>query len=197
VQARKEKKAEKIMEATLAVLAKKGYENTTINDVAESAKVSRGLLHYYFEDKEDMVSKALAYGFGPMWDSSMGSLSSSRSSEELVDGMIEILKRNLEENSDFTALLFEMWVSSRRSDKISKVFKDGLGEAIDRLKTLLEFASSLGVVKVKAEEAEGIVRMLFAIYHGMAIQLILNPEKAKDNRMWAPIRRVLLIAFKG
>jgi AcrR family transcriptional regulator len=63
----KEEKAERMIEATLAVLSKKGYENTTINDVADAAKVSRGLLHYYFKDKEDMVSKALAFGFEPMW----------------------------------------------------------------------------------------------------------------------------------
>ncbi|AIC16873.1 TetR/AcrR family transcriptional regulator [Nitrososphaera viennensis] len=191
----KEEKAERMMEATLAVLSKKGYENTTINDVADAAKVSRGLLHYYFKDKEDMVSKALAFGFGPMWDSSVGSLSSAKSPEELVDGMIEVLKRNLQENPDFTALLFEMWVSSRRSDKIAKVFRDGLEEAIGRLKALLEFASSVGAIKVDAAEAEGIVRMLFAIYHGMAIQLLANPEKAKDKRIWAPIRKVLLAAF--
>ncbi|AIF85010.1 transcriptional regulator [Candidatus Nitrososphaera evergladensis SR1] len=193
----KEEKAERIMEAALAVLSKNGYENTTINEVADAAKVSRGLLHYYFKDKEDMVSKSLAFGFGPMWDSSVGSLSGAKSPEELVDGMIEILKRNVQENSDFTALLFEMWVSSRRSAKIDKVFKDGLDEAINRLKALLEFASSVGVIKVDASEAEGIVRMLFAIYQGMAMQLILNPEKVKDKRMWTPIRRVLLAAFKG
>jgi hypothetical protein len=111
--------------------------------------------------------------------------------------MIEVLKRNLQENPDFTALLFEMWVSGRRSDKIAKVFKYGLEEAIGRMKTLLEFASSVGVIKVDVAEAEGVVRMLFAIYQGMAIQLLLTPEKAKDKRIWAPIRRVLLAAFKS
>jgi hypothetical protein len=159
--------------------------------------VSRGLLHYYFEDNEDVASKGLAFGFGPMWDSSIESLSTSRSSEKLVNGMIEILKRNLHENPDFTSLLFEMWVISRRSNMISKVFQEGLEEVISRFKNLLEFASSLGVVKVKAEEVEGVVRMLFAIYRCMAIQLIFNPEKAKDNRRWVPIRRILLTAFKG
>ncbi|HZT36132.1 MAG TPA: hypothetical protein VFA15_09440, partial [Nitrososphaera sp.] len=48
----------------------------------------------------DMVSKALAFGFEPMWNSSVGSLSGARTLEELVDGMIEVLKRNLQENPD-------------------------------------------------------------------------------------------------
>ncbi len=159
--------------------------------------MTKGLLHYYFKDKEDMVSKALAFGFGPMWDPSIESLSSSRSSQELVDGMIEILKGKLHENPDFTALVFEIWVIRRGSNMINKVFQEDLEEAINRFKNLLECASSLSVVKTKAEEVEGVVRILFAIYLGMAIQLIFNPEKAKDNRMWEPIRRILLTAFKG
>jgi AcrR family transcriptional regulator len=191
----KEEKAERIMRAVLTILSKKGYENTTINDVAEAASVSRGLLHYYFKDKEDMVSRALTYGFGSMWNSSVSSLSSAKSPEELVDNMIDVLKRNVQENPDFTALLFEMWVSSRRSEKIGKVFKDGLEDSVASLTALLEFASSARVIKIDPTEAEGIVRMLLAIYHGMSIQLLTNPEKARDRSIWAPIRRMLISAF--
>ena len=185
------------MVAALNVLAKNGYEKSTINEVADAAKVSRGLLHYYFKDKEDMVSKALSFGFGSMWDSSIGSLSSAKNPEEMVDGMIEILIRNVQENPDFSALLFEMWVSSRRSKKIEKVFFDGLTETISRLKKLLDFAASMGVIKVNNTETEAVVRLLLAAYNGLAIQLLTDPEKIKDKRLWTPIRRILLSILKG
>src|SRR5215831_9346057 len=185
-------KIERILKETLVVLSRNGYENTTINEVADSAQVSRGLLHYYFKDKEEMVAKSLAFGFGPMWDSSVGNLSSSRSPEQLVDNMIEILKKNVKENPDFSSLLFEMWVSSRRSEKIKKVFYDGLSEAVARLSKLLAFASSLGVVKINTEESEGIVRILLAMYQGLAIQLLTDPEKISDEKLWNPVRRMLL-----
>lgn len=190
-------KINKMLAATLEVLSKKGYENTTINDIADAAKISRGLLHYYFKDKEDLAAKALSFGFGSMWDASINSLSNARSPEELVDNMIEVLKKNIQENPDFSALLFEMWVSSRRSAKIRKVFSDGLEEAVARLKTLLEFAASAGIINIDLEDAEGLVRIVLAMYHGLAIQLLTNPEKIKDRKVWAPIRRMLLMAFSG
>jgi AcrR family transcriptional regulator len=197
VSKQKEDKVAKILAATLEILAKKGYENTTINDIADSARISRGLLHYYFKDKEDLAAQALTFGFGSMWESSIASLQSARSPEQLVDNMIEVLKKNTLENSDFSALLFEMWVSSRRSAKIHKVFSAGLNETIDRLKGLLQVASSLGIIKAEPSELEGMVRILIALYHGLTIQLLTNPEKAKDNKMWVPIRKVLLSAFKA
>lgn len=183
------------MQATLTVLSKKGYENSTINDIAHTAKISRGLLHYYFKDKEDLVAKALEYGFGPMWDASVGRLSNVGSPEELVDNMIDVLKKNVQENPDFTALLFEMWVSGRRSAKIKKVFNDGFNEAINRLNKLLQAGASAGIIKINPAESEGIIRILFAMYQGLAIQLLTNPEKIRDKKMWEPIRRMLLSVF--
>jgi TetR/AcrR family transcriptional regulator, fatty acid metabolism regulator protein len=195
-ESKKQEKIDAILTAALSLLAKKGYENTTINDIADSAKISRGLLHYYFKDKEDLAAKALTFGFGPMWDSSIGKIQSARSPEQLVDTMIEVLKKNVRENPDFSALLFEMWVSGRRSAKIRKVFNDGFDEAISRLKGLLEFASSLGIIKINKDESEGIIRILLAMYHGLAMQLLSNPEKIEDGKIWVPIRKMLLSSLK-
>lgn len=195
-EARKEEKINTILTTALSLLAKKGYENTTINDIADAAKISRGLLHYYFKDKEDLVAKALTFGFGPMWDSSIGKIQSARSPEQLVDTMIEVLKNNIRENPDFSALLFEMWVSGRRSAKIRKVFNDGLDEAIRRLRTLVELASSIGIIKIDKEESEGIIRVLLAMYHGLAIQLLANPDKIEDGKIWALVRKMLLSSLK-
>jgi Bacterial regulatory proteins, tetR family len=49
-----------ILSGSLKTLAAKGYEDATIADISKAADVSRGILHYYFSDKEDLVSKALA-----------------------------------------------------------------------------------------------------------------------------------------
>ena len=188
----REDKAKKILAAALEILSKKGYENTTINEIADSAKLSRGLLHYYFKDKEDLVAQGMSFGFGSMWDSSVGILQNSSSPEALADNMIQVLKKNTSENPDFSALLFEMWVSGRRSAKIKKVFDDGLNESIDRLVALLEFAAKMGVIKIDPAESEGIVRILLAMYHGLAMQLLSNPKKVDDEKMWVPIRRTLV-----
>jgi AcrR family transcriptional regulator len=190
-----QEKSQRILKAALALLAKQGYENTTINDIADAASVSRGLLHYYFKDKEDLVSQALTYGFGSMWESSMGSLANATTAPELADGMIDVLKKNMQQNPDFSALLFEMWVSSRRSDKIKKVFSDGLNGTIDELKQMLELASAEGIIRIEHGESEGIVRILLAMYHGLAIQLLTNPEKLRDKKLWVPVRKLLLMAF--
>ncbi len=57
----KKQKIDEILKNSLKVLAINGYENTTIANIAAESGVSRGILHYYFSNKEDLVSKVLAY----------------------------------------------------------------------------------------------------------------------------------------
>jgi AcrR family transcriptional regulator len=44
-----------IVRAAAAVLGRQGYAETSLKDVAREAKVAPGLLHYYFESKEELL----------------------------------------------------------------------------------------------------------------------------------------------
>lgn len=44
-----------IMEAAVLLFMKKGYMNTTTQDIINKVKISRGLLYYHFKNKEDIL----------------------------------------------------------------------------------------------------------------------------------------------
>ncbi|WP_247002047.1 TetR/AcrR family transcriptional regulator [Halosolutus gelatinilyticus] len=50
---------EMIMEATVWVLAEEGYQGLTLRKVAERAGKNRGLVHYYFDSKDDLLRSLL------------------------------------------------------------------------------------------------------------------------------------------
>jgi hypothetical protein len=80
----------------------------------------KSLLHYYFEDKEDLVCKALASSSNTMIQPAKETLSNVESIEELVEGAIFFFKRDMEQNPDFFALVFETWCTRRRSIPVSR-----------------------------------------------------------------------------
>ena len=57
---------EMIMEATVWVLAEDGYRGLTLRKVAERAGKNRGLVHYYFDSKEDLLRSLLDHIFDGM-----------------------------------------------------------------------------------------------------------------------------------
>jgi AcrR family transcriptional regulator len=46
---------EKIVDAALVTFSKYGYDRTRMEDVAEAAKVSKGRLYLYFQNKEELL----------------------------------------------------------------------------------------------------------------------------------------------
>jgi TetR/AcrR family transcriptional repressor of bet genes len=50
-----EERRKQIMEGLLAVMAERGYERATIQEVGRAAGLSPGLVHYHFRDKQEIL----------------------------------------------------------------------------------------------------------------------------------------------
>ena len=49
----------RILEGSIAVFSRKGFHAATMDDVAASAGVSKGLAYFYFKGKDELLSRAL------------------------------------------------------------------------------------------------------------------------------------------
>jgi TetR/AcrR family transcriptional repressor of bet genes len=59
--ASKDVRRQQLIEATLEVLAKKGYAGTTMADVAKAAGLSSGIVNFHFDTKENLLAETLRY----------------------------------------------------------------------------------------------------------------------------------------
>jgi len=50
-----------ILEGLLQAVAERGFGACNMSDVAEAAGVSRGILHYYFKNKDEMIAALVAH----------------------------------------------------------------------------------------------------------------------------------------
>ena len=192
----KEEKINHILQAALMVLATKGYENSTIADISKAANVSRGILHYYFTDKEDLVSKVLANASSKLVQSALAGIK-GKSQEEMIDNILSVYIKNLEKNPDFYAFLFEMWCASRRSEKIRKELQSCISKVVDAIRKILEDALKNSMVKFDAKKSDEMAKALLALSDGIAFHMLINPsENLKDKKFWLAIRNMMLGVLK-
>ena len=59
--ASKEVRRQQLIEATIDVMARKGYAGTTMLDVAKAAGLSSGIVNFHFETKEKLLVETLKY----------------------------------------------------------------------------------------------------------------------------------------
>lgn len=55
------KKAIEILDAASLIFAKYGYKKTTMQDIGDSLSMTKGNLYLYFDNKEDLYKKTVAY----------------------------------------------------------------------------------------------------------------------------------------
>lgn len=57
----RDQRRQQLIDATMHVLARKGYAQTTLSDVAAEAGVSHGLVNFHFESKEKLLTTVLLF----------------------------------------------------------------------------------------------------------------------------------------
>jgi TetR/AcrR family transcriptional regulator, transcriptional repressor of bet genes len=50
-----EVRREEIIDGLLAVMSERGYERASINEIAKASKLSPGVVHYHFKDKQEIL----------------------------------------------------------------------------------------------------------------------------------------------
>jgi hypothetical protein len=113
-----------------------------------------------------------------------------------LSGAIFFFKRDREQNPDYFGLIFETWCTARRSKLIKEEFNTGIGRRIADIKEVLEGAAKARLTSVQDPmEVEGLARITLALYHGIALQLIHNPDIGSNQRMWDRLKKMLMTGF--
>lgn len=194
---KREQKINHILESSLQILSIKGYENATIADISKAANVSRGILHYYFTDKVDLVSKVLASSSSRLLQSSLEGVK-GKSADEIVDNIISTFRKNLRENPDFYAFLFEMWCASRRNKKIRKELNNCILKVVTAIEEALDNTAKDGMINVNSHGANKTAAAMLALSDGIAFQLLIDESRnLEDMKYWSVIKSMLLSVLKN
>ncbi len=59
--ASRERRRQQLIDATIKTIARRGYSQTTMTDVAATAGVSHGLVNFHFQTKEKLLTETLIY----------------------------------------------------------------------------------------------------------------------------------------
>jgi AcrR family transcriptional regulator len=172
-----------ILEAARAVLSTQGYAGTTINLVATKAGVSRGLLHYYFKNKEEMLARVLEANMETSIVLSQNIFRQSTCAKDLSNSFIEALRHVVKEDPAFFHLFFEGWAVARQSQLIDQRLKSIYGLFRQTVYQGLIEASRQGVIRPSLS-LKGLAALITGIMDGMGLQLVTEPDLADNEEVW-------------
>jgi AcrR family transcriptional regulator len=169
-------KAQRIVEAMRRSVARRGTAGSTFEHVAREAGVSRGLLHYYFGTKEQLLVEAVKRDCELRLEILERRLAGAQSARDFIDLMAQDLQETLQEDPEFVTLIFELFTLARRNADIALEYAQLMRRTRERVAALLTAAQKEGVLHLHAEP-EAIAEILFSLGDGFALRMLTEPDR--------------------
>ncbi len=169
-------KAQRIIDAMRRSVAKRGTTGSTFDHVSREAGVSRGLLHYYFGTKEQLLVEAVRRDGELRIERLEEQLSKAKTANDFVDLMAENLQETIKEDPDLVTLLFELFTLSRRNEEIAVEYAALIRRMREQVAGMLAAAQRDGLLSLHADP-EAIADVLFALADGFSLRMLSEPER--------------------
>jgi AcrR family transcriptional regulator len=179
-------KAQRIVEAMRHSVARRGAAGSTFDHVSRAAGVSRGLLHYYFGTKEQLLVEAVKRDCELRLEVLEQRLAGAQTAHDFIDLMAQNLQETISEDPDFVTLLFELFTLSRRNAEIALEYAGLMRRTRARVAGLLAAAQKEGVLRLHAEP-EAVADILFSLADGFALRMLSEPERDFEETIRAGI----------
>lgn len=156
--AKRLRKKEDLADHAITALKQLGYARTSLRDIAELSGVAVGTLHYYFEDKTDLITFCVRRYKADFVGDMSAILTTSAAKEQLTKRFVQGLARSIEHDAE----THRLWYDIRSQAMFDPVFEGVVEEIEQALINLV--VGFLQRVDQPASQAEPIYLVLDAAF---------------------------------
>lgn len=157
-----------LADAALSAVAAGGFANTGLRDVAAKTDLSLGLLHYYFEGKDDLIGQAIwqyksecARRYDPI-------VETAQSGEELAERFGAEMSATLRDEAD----MHRLWYDLRNQALFETGFRDTI-IAIDSLLSDMVWAVVERFAQLEGREPRVDPISAYALFDGIFLNALI------------------------
>ncbi len=180
----------RIIEAAKEILGRDGYEKASIREIANEAGVARGLVHYYFETKEDLlvaVAERAAAEFGER----MAKLREHTPPGAIGDAAFDVHRERVASDPAWYRLRYDLFALALRKP----AFRDQVAQLLRGARAGIRAGLGRLPGERDAEQEEALAAILAACFDGLALQKLVDPKLDLD-RAYQELRRVMTLAAR-
>lgn len=162
----KERRAQ-ILAALNTCLQEKSFQQTSIKDIARVAGVNHGVLHYYFQSKEDILLCYIDYVMEHYrtlveeWLSARDTTGYSR--RDYIQAIFEFVNHKITLNQELSRLFVEIWEIALYNEAVRMKLQQAYTQWIETLRAIIQKTA------VEGMEVTNLSVAMVAFWEGMAL----------------------------
>jgi AcrR family transcriptional regulator len=166
-QGREERTRDRLIQATIEVIAERGWGGVSTRVVAERAGINPGVVHYHFDSIDDLRRRAVLHALADLFDAALAT-SRDLTPRQIVEATV---RATTELGPNRTLLLFEAMPPTARDPLMQRDLADLLrrfrGALAERIRTCHPRPLA---------EPEVLAAVIAATLDGLLLHLIADPE---------------------
>lgn len=191
----KDQRRLEILEALHRRLLIKPFDKTSIKEIATEAGMNHGMLHYYFKNKEDILSNYIEHVIETYktmfntWMKTNGKKTDGRG--DLFSMSFEFMFEKITMNRELSRIFIEIWEIANYNPNVRKQLKEAY---LVWIKTAAGFASGEGI---QDKDALTMGKILVAFSEGLSmLSVVLDQDELEIEDMVRLLRTMVLAILK-
>lgn len=177
MQQRSKETRSRILEASLNLFSKLGYDATGIAEICEAAGVSKGAFYHHFSSKQAVFLAILGEWLDKL-DSMMQSVRiSTRSVPEELINMAGITKEIFDTAGGRFSMILEFWIQANRKPEIWELAISPYRRYQQMFSGIIQEGINEGSI-TKEVNPDSAARVIMAIAMGLLLQAFFDPQGA-------------------
>jgi TetR/AcrR family transcriptional repressor of uid operon len=183
---------EKIVDAAIVTFSKHGYDRTKMDDIAETANLSKGTIYLYFKSKEELFYaisenniKALKEQLSVLFTKSEDLISDSQK--------FYVNFRKASEQSD--KVFLETIAESSRNQRLQEMLYHQRMKVLDIVTEYLKLQIKKGFFRSDID-IDAVAVGLVSLYDGLSISKIIGISEAQNKKSWNETIKAILSSLR-
>lgn len=180
---------DEILAATWRVIARDGLDKTTVRAIAREADCSQGILAHYFDDKDDILAKALVMSHRRVRHRTAEKTEGVRGLDALRIAMLEALPLDTERAVE-AQIEVSFWGRMLADGDLVELQRSEVDTLRHRLRGHLEEARGMGELRADLD-LDVAVHELMVLNDGLSVQFVHDPDRVPADRQLQLLDRML------
>jgi AcrR family transcriptional regulator len=169
-----------LVAAAAKVFTRRGYDNASLDEVAEEAGFTKGAVYSNFKGKEDLFLATFDTHFEERLQSIKRVMQEEPDEQGTAHAAGMDFMDKLNRDPDYFVLFFEFWAYAQRNPGVKKKFLPRVQRFRSALAELFEAKSDVTGLELPMP-TEQLASMLIAMAAGVAMERELDPRSVPDD----------------
>ena len=163
---------DQIVRATVECITKHGYHNFSMQDVARTAGVSKGIIHYYFLNKDDLMMSVLDRVAGDIELVLAKSMESASDPVEKLKIFVSVSFNVVRNTKEYYQVNMDFWTQINQKEEVRQVISRHYSKFRDGVSHVLREGISSGAFRKVDPILYG--SLIIAIIDGLSLQWLFD-----------------------